>query len=115
MLTTPWVIVYAGGAADTGVLRDLLDAAGVPARLGDEVMGTMAPYMISGGATAAIKVLVPEDRLADARKVVVEFAEGAKNEPEPGATMGQPWECPCCHESNDGSFDLCWNCQSERA
>lgn len=27
----------------------------------------------------------------------------------------QPWECPCCHESNDGSFDICWNCQTEKS
>jgi len=115
MPTVPLVIVYAGGTADTAILRDLLEAAGVSARLGDEMMGTMAPYMITGGTTVAIKVLVPEDQLDEARDVVVEFAERAKNEPEPGSTMGQPWECPCCHESNDGWFDICWNCQSERA
>lgn len=115
MPTVPLVIVYAGGTADTAILRDLLEAAGVSARLGDEVMGTMAPYMIAGGTTAAIKVLVPEDQLDEARDVVVEFAERAKTAPEPCSTMGQPWECPCCHESNDGSFDICWNCQSERA
>ena len=56
MATVPWVIVYAGSAADTALLRDLLDATGVPARLGDEVMGTMAPYVIAGGTTAAVKV-----------------------------------------------------------
>jgi Gamma-glutamyltranspeptidase len=114
MPTVPWVIVYAGGAADTALLRDLLDAAGVPARLGDEVMGTMAPYVIAGGTTAAVKVLVPEDRLDDARGVVVEFGEHVKGEPDPGAPLGRAWECPCCHEANDGSFDICWNCQTER-
>jgi hypothetical protein len=114
MPTVPWVIVYAGGSADTGVLRDLLEAAGVTARLGDEVMGTMAPYVIAGGSTAAIKVLVPEDRLDAARAVVVEFDKRAQREPEPGSPVLQPWECPCCHETNDGFFDICWNCQSER-
>ena len=49
-MTTPaWVIVYTGGPAETGVLRDLLEGAGIPATLGDEVMGTMAPYVIAGG------------------------------------------------------------------
>jgi hypothetical protein len=115
MHTIPWVVVYSGGTADTAVLCDLLGAEGVPARLGDEVMGTMAPYMIDGGTLASVKVMVPEDRLEEARKVVVEFAERAKNEPEPGSSMFQPWECPCCHEQNDGSFDICWNCQSEKA
>ena len=110
----PWVIVYAGGSADTALLRDLLEAAGVEARLGDEVMGTMAPYVIAGGTTAAIKVLVPEDRLDDAREIVVEFGEHAKDEAAPPVHGFRPWECPCCHEQNDGTFDLCWNCQTER-
>jgi hypothetical protein len=114
MPTVRWVSVYTGGAADTGVLRDLLEAAGVTVRLGDEVMGTMAPYVIAGGTTAAVKVLVREDQVNAARGIVVEFAERSKGAGEPVATF-QPWECPCCHEQNDGTFDICWNCQSEKA
>jgi hypothetical protein len=114
MPTVPWIIVYAGGTADTAVLRDLLEAAGLSVRLGDEVMGTMAPYVIAGGTTAAVKVLVPQDQIEDAREVVVEFAERAKKAAEPGSPMFEPWECPCCHENNDGSFDICWNCQTEK-
>ena len=111
----PWVIVYAGGAADSALLRDLLDAAGVSARLGDEVMGTMAPYVIAAGTTAAIKVLVPDDQVDEAREVVVEFAERARNDARVGSLQFEPWECPCCHEQNDGSFEICWNCQTEKA
>jgi hypothetical protein len=114
MSTPSWVIVYTGGAADTGVLRDLLEAVGIPARLGDEVMGTMAPYVIAGGTTAAIKVLVPEDRLDDARDIVADFGERATEAPTSGASGFQPWECVCCHEQNDSTFDVCWNCQSEK-
>jgi hypothetical protein len=114
MTTIDWVIVYTGGAADTGVLRDLLAAAGIPARFGDEVMGTVAPYLIAGGAMAAIKVLVPTDRFDDARPIVEGFAQRKPEAPQPGGPPFQPWECPCCHEQNDGTFDICWNCQSER-
>jgi hypothetical protein len=114
MPTIPWVIVYAGGAADTAVLRDLLEAVGITARLGDEVMGTMAPYVIAGGTTAAVKVLVMEDQLDDAREIVVEFAESSKAEAGLAAQASHPWDCPNCREHNDGSFDICWNCQSER-
>ena len=114
MSTPSWVIVYEGGSADTGVLRDLLEAGGIPATLGDEVMGTMAPYVIAAGTTAAIKVLVLEDRLDDAKGIVAEFAERAAEQPERGGPAFQPWECSCCHEQNDGTFDICWNCQSER-
>jgi hypothetical protein len=114
MPSIPWVIVYAGGTADTALLRDLLDAAGVSAQLGDEVMGSMAPYVIAAGTTAAVKVLVPEDQLDDARDVVIEFAERSRTEASQGTAGVAPWECPCCHERNDGSFDICWNCQSEK-
>ncbi len=114
MSTHPLVIVYTGGMADTALLRDLLVAAGIEAQLGDEVMGTMAPYMVAGGAMAAIKVVVPEDRLEEAKPIVMEFAERATEAPPSGAPPFQPWECPCCHEQNDGTFDICWNCQSER-
>jgi hypothetical protein len=114
MPVIPWVIVYAGGTADTALLRDLLVAAGVGARLGDDYMGTMAPFVIAGGTTAAVKVLVREDQLDDARDIVVEFAERSKHGAPPGAVQFAPWECPCCHEVNDGTFDICWNCQTEK-
>jgi len=26
----------------------------------------------------------------------------------------QDWLCPQCQENNDASFELCWQCQSER-
>ena len=114
MTTASWVIVYEGGSADTGLLRNLLEAAGIPVQLGDEVMGTVAPYLIEGGAMAAIKVLVPGDRVEEARPIVVEFTEQGPSAPQAGAPPFRPWECPCCHEQNDGTFDICWNCQSER-
>jgi hypothetical protein len=114
MSTTSWVIVYEGGGADTAMLRDLLEGAGIPATLGDEIMGVMAPYEIAHGTTAAIKVLVPDDRLEDARPVVVEFARRGTEAPPPGGLPFGPWECPCCHEQNDGTFDICWNCQTVR-
>lgn len=115
MPTLPWVIVYAGTATDTAMLYTLLEAEEIPARIGDEVMGTMAPYMIDGGQIASVKVMVPEDRVDDAQEVVSEFVEGAKTRSDSASSVLQPWECPCCHEKNDGTFDICWNCQTERA
>lgn len=115
MHTKPWAIVYIGGTADTALLRDLLDATGIPSQLGDEVMGTMAPYVIAAGNTTGVKVLVPEDRVEDAREIVVDFVEQSKRDSEPTNAQFLPWVCPCCHESNDGTFDICWNCQTERA
>jgi hypothetical protein len=25
------------------------------------------------------------------------------------------WTCPSCKEDNEGSFDFCWNCQTEKS
>jgi hypothetical protein len=103
-----WVIVYAGGTADTTVLRDLLAAGGVASQLADEMMGTMAPFVIAAGHSTAVKVLVPEDQLDDARDVVVEFAQAGP------AREGTAWRCRRCGEECEPSFDACWNCQAER-
>jgi len=27
--------------------------------------------------------------------------------------LGEPWLCQACQESNESSFELCWNCQTE--
>jgi hypothetical protein len=115
MPTPAWVIVYTGTATDTAMLYSLLDAEEIPARIGDEVMGTLAPYLIEGGQIASVKLLVPEDRLDDAQEVVNEFVDGAKARTGTAVPVFQPWTCPCCHEHNDGSFDICWNCQTEKA
>lgn len=29
-----------------------------------------------------------------------------------GQESKSEWTCAKCHESNDGSFEFCWNCQS---
>lgn len=115
MTSTCWVVVYEGTTADTGVLRDLLEAAGLTARIGDEVMGAMAPYVIAGGSLSAVKVLVPEDQVERAAPVAAEFAARMQLGEGSGSPVFEPWECPCCHEQNDGSFDICWNCQTEKA
>ncbi|HEY3382575.1 MAG TPA: DUF2007 domain-containing protein [Vicinamibacterales bacterium] len=107
-----WVIVYAGGTADATVLRDLLEGSGVSAMLADEVMGTMAPFVIAAGNAPAVKVLVPEDQLDDARDVVVDFAVSSK---AIGRIEGAPWRCRRCGEENEPQFDTCWNCQAEKA
>lgn len=31
-----------------------------------------------------------------------------------GNSSGAEWQCPSCREYNADSFDLCWQCQTER-
>jgi hypothetical protein len=115
MPTPAWVIVYTGNATDTAMLYSLLEAEEIPVRIGDEAMGTLAPYMIEGGQIASVKLLVPEDRIEDAEEVVNEFAEDVRARADNASPSFRPWTCPCCHEQNDGTFDICWNCQTEKS
>jgi hypothetical protein len=114
MPSPAWVIVYTGSAADTAMLYSLLEAEEIPVRVGEEIVGTLAPYAIEGGR-AAVEVLVPDDRVDDAEEVVNEFVSEAKAQAGAPSPSFKPWTCPCCHEHNDGTFDLCWNCQTEKS
>ncbi len=110
-----WVIVYTGNATDTAMLYSLLEAEEIPVRIGDEIMGTLAPYAVGSERAAAVKVLVPEDRIEEAEEVVNEFVDDVRAQADTPSPSFRPWTCPCCHEQNDGTFDICWNCQAERS
>lgn len=32
-----------------------------------------------------------------------------------GSDSNNPWVCEACQEENEGSFEICWNCQKEQA
>ncbi len=113
MAATRWVVVHAGTTAEAATFCSLLEAAGIPSRAGDEIVENLAPSINDSGM-AAVEVLVPEDRADAAREIVTEFVGRSTRRSEPAVPTFRPWECPCCHEQNDGSFDICWNCQTEK-
>ena len=49
----------------------------------------------------------------DFDKAVSLLAEQAKN--ESAESDADTWQCPYCREENDANFDICWNCQKEKA
>jgi hypothetical protein len=56
-----------------------------------------------------VQILVPEAQLEEARRVVAEFVRrGQRKDDEHRA----PWTCVSCSESNEPTFELCWNCQA---
>jgi hypothetical protein len=59
------------------ILRGLLEAQGVPAILSQEAAGSVFPVDV--GAFGQVELLVPADRLAEARKALEEYgpARGA--------------------------------------
>jgi hypothetical protein len=79
-----------------------LTAAGIPA--------TTEPNQLSGAAgevpwheARRVRVLVPEARAEEARRVLASFLRERH-------TDGGNWTCPNCREPNPTTFDSCWSC-----
>ncbi len=111
MPSSQWATVHSGDLTNATFVRDLLRREGITAELGDEVMGTLAPYLVDGGSRSAVKVLVPQQESGQAETLIAEFMAGG---PSP---ISQPaaWTCRRCGEQNEGQFAVCWQCQSPRA
>ncbi|MES2375956.1 MAG: DUF2007 domain-containing protein [Bacteroidota bacterium] len=52
------VQIFAGTAVDAGYVKSLLESEGVAAYGQNELMGTIAPWQVSGGNADAVKILV---------------------------------------------------------
>lgn len=85
-------------------VKDLLEGYGIPCFVKNE-------YAIGGVGEIAPFDAWPEIWLTDdewftrASKLIAEF-ESAENQ-------GSDWVCRQCHEQNEASFELCWNCGTE--
>ena len=55
-----------------------------------------------------VQVKVPQDQLRAARTVLAEFLDRSKA----GMSLGATWTCTGCRESNEATFEVCWNCQT---
>ena len=106
----PMVRLYrAPDAVEAALLVHVLGSDGIPAR---QVGGAATLLWGELGADALlVEVWVPPDRLAEARQSVDRYyASRAERQPARSS-----WACPGCGEKNEGSFEICWSCQAERA
>lgn len=90
-----------------GIVRGKLELEGFHVELKND--------LISGAAGELAPIdLWPELWLKDsqhldrAMSIVAEFTQ-AHNDPQ----SMPPWLCKTCGESNDGNFELCWQCQDQ--
>lgn len=65
--------VYSGTAWQAGLLKSVLEDAGLVAFLDDFIMGTLNPWWTAGGGAGSVRVSVPEDQWDEAHKLVEEF------------------------------------------
>jgi len=70
--------VYAGNIVDVGVVKSLLEDAGIHAYLKDEIVGMLGPWFTDAGGAGSIKVLVAGDDAEAAKMVVAKYEKNIK-------------------------------------
>jgi len=66
------VTVFTGSTIEAGMARLLLESRGIAARLGEEYIGSVAPWMSAGGGAGAVKVLVEQEHAEHARRLLAQ-------------------------------------------
>ena len=108
----PIEVYLARDRTDAQMVFDFLVARGIRARIVGGDLRETAGGDVGLGALSAPAIWAPAEQAAAAGDLVREY------ESEMKATRDNPpeeWQCPSCGETVDGGFDLCWNCQAERA
>lgn len=67
------VEVFAGTAWEAGLLKSMLENAGINTYLVDEIRGTLAPWHVAPGGVGAVKVTVSSEDELEARKIADAF------------------------------------------
>lgn len=67
------VEVFAGTAWEAGLLKSMLENAGINTYLVDEIRGTMVPWHVAPGGVGAVKVTVSSEDELEARKITDAF------------------------------------------
>jgi hypothetical protein len=82
-------------------LENIMVNAGIEIMLKNEFAAGAAGDLIPHETW--LELWVMDDADYDKAKQVIESTFSKEND--------NPWHCNHCHESNDASFDFCWNCQ----
>jgi hypothetical protein len=102
MTDSPLREVYsAANTQEAHCVKGALESAGIEARVvGDHLQNAVGDLP---AVSIAPQVWVRLSDWEQARQIVLA-------RPAPA----NPWECPQCDEPNEGSFEICWNCQTAR-
>jgi len=88
---------------EVGLLKDLLDKAGIPCEIRDENMYSNFP----GAAFHPELWILNDDDYLRASEIRDGFSR-------PSAEPGSPWICSVCGEESEGQFNSCWRCGAHR-
>lgn len=74
------VIVYASTPIEASIVQGLLENAGIPAFLRDDLMGTIFPWHAAPGGAGAVKVVVSSTYLSEAQQIVSQYENKSTSE-----------------------------------
>ena len=99
-------VYSAANIVEAELLAAKLRQAGLNAR----VVGHYLQNAVGDLPAVAIapRIWVLESQEAKARKLLQAYERAQAQQPGPPSN----WKCSNCQETNDSSFDLCWNCQT---
>ncbi|QUJ67354.1 DUF2007 domain-containing protein [Photobacterium sp. GJ3] len=102
-MTSPWQQIYhAGNALEAHLVKGMLEHAGIDVRLTGENLSAAAGELPADVVQVAL--WVQEKDVSRASQLVMGYEQG-------GFT---PWRCPACGELNEGQFDWCWQCSTDK-
>lgn len=70
--------IYAGNILEAGMVKSLLENAGIHVFLKDEIMGTFMPWWTSPGGAGAVKVMVPTPDQESVKLIVADYENNVK-------------------------------------
>lgn len=101
---THWTQVYsAAEALEAYSLKGMLEASGLDVQLkGESLYSGMGELPAS---VLEVTLWVPEHQVLQAQQLLAGYEDQAD----------QPWFCSGCGEQNESNFEICWQCQKEKA
>ncbi len=72
-------VIFSGNIVEADLLKCLLEGAGIPTLLRDEFIGAIAPYTAAPGGVGAVKVMVENPDVEQARRIVADFIKTHAN------------------------------------
>ncbi|MEL6114717.1 DUF2007 domain-containing protein [Photobacterium sp. SP02] len=102
-MAASWQQIYrAGNSLEAHTLKGLLEHAGLAVRLTGENLGAAAGELPAD--VVQVTVWVSAQDAFQARQLLAGYEKGNQRR----------WRCVSCGEENEGQFDWCWQCGTDK-
>jgi hypothetical protein len=72
--------IFDGTPWQAGMVKTLLEDAGIEAFVNDEIVGTLSPWWTAPGGAGSVRVTISSDDYEQAKKIVEEYENNLKEE-----------------------------------